>query len=267
VIEGSVEPFYQVELQATDGGKISLARLASVRGAIDVFAEGPGSTVDLPALQGRLANTQPGTASFQVRRGGAVLMPNVTALDNIDLIVRGTGQIPVQQFTAITAAEVTFDGNTNDFPALLNIAGSNVTLENQARLTLPGLTQLTRAENGNVTCTVLGAGSVLTLPNVVQAAVNDFYQLELFGFAGGGLLPKLANINGAIDLYAEGTGSVVNLLWLRRFHIPRPAPLAWKSGPVGASCCQVSMNRKRRSDRSARANSVPGCCGRSSNLK
>ena len=64
-------------------------------------------------------------------------------------------------------------------------------------MTLPGVTQLVRTNSGNLTARVTGSGGLLRLPNVTNAVVPDYYQLELFAYDGGRIeLPKLASFTG-----------------------------------------------------------------------
>lgn len=207
-----VTDYYQLELFAYSGGRIELPRLASFQGALDVYADDDGSEVSLPGFVGPLQHTSPGAAYLEARDGGRVSIPNVTALDRINLTLRGSGVIPVAQLRAFTRAEFKLDGTTRDLPGITNTAGAHLTLDNGAQLTLAGVTRLTREDNGNLTMTVRSSGSVLQLPNVTSAAVQDFYQLELFAYDGARIeLPKLATFTGAIDVYAEDPGSVVDL--------------------------------------------------------
>ena len=74
---------------------------------------------------------------------------------------------------------------SRDLPGLTNIAGTHLSVEDGARLTLPGVTGLVQTNNANLTFRASGAGSVLRLPQVTQAMVPNYYQLELFAYDGG----------------------------------------------------------------------------------
>ena len=60
--------------------------------------------MDLPGFRGDLRNTSRGTASLEARQGGAVRLPNVTALHDIDLTLRDSSEISISQLKAITKA-------------------------------------------------------------------------------------------------------------------------------------------------------------------
>ena len=212
VTASRVADYYQLELFAYNGGRIELPRLATFQGALDIYAEDEGSTINLPGFVARLQNASPGTAALEARDGGAVLIPNVTALDGIDLTLRRTGVIPLAQLRAFTAAQLRLDEATYILPGLTNILEANLALENGAQLTLADVTQLVQSRSGNLTIRASGSGSALRLPNVTRATVPDYYQLELFTHDGGRLeLPQLAAFTGAIDVFAEDPGSVVDL--------------------------------------------------------
>lgn len=210
------EPFYQVEMEAYGGGRILVPQLSVMDGAMIARARAAGSLIDLSGMSGRLANSSPGAAELEVRSGASILLPNVTELDRVELTIEGNGQIHTSQFTTFTHAELTLDGATGNFPALVDVTGSSLFADNGANLTLPGVTQLIRTNAGNITITAEEPGSVVNLPNVTSLQVRPFYQLELIAVRGGRvLLPALSVTQGALDVLANGTNSVVDLSGLQ----------------------------------------------------
>ena len=71
-VAASVLDYYQLELFATDGGRLELPRLPSFRGSLEVFADDP-DTVDLAQLQ------HPGHGVRLAHRGVVVEQQQVLA--------------------------------------------------------------------------------------------------------------------------------------------------------------------------------------------
>ncbi len=204
--------FYQLQVDAKSGSRILLPKFAVMDGALIVQADGADTLVGLPGLTGRLANATPGLALFEVRNGATIQIPNLTALDRVNISISGTGQINTLQLTEITYGSLTLDNAVGNFPALTQIDGSSLAALNGANLTLPGVSQIVRSNGGSVNFTADESGSVLALPNLTSALVQPFYQLELFAKDGGRVLvPELASMTGALDVLAGGTGSFVDL--------------------------------------------------------
>jgi hypothetical protein len=105
------------------------------------------------------------------------------------------------------------DGATQGLPGLLDIQGADLTVLNGAQLTLSGVTELRATNNANLYLRASDAGSVLSLPNVTQCAVNNYYHLVVAADSGARIqLPKLAAFtSGTIDAFADGDGSVIDL--------------------------------------------------------
>ena len=181
--QASVQNFYQVELQAFAGGYLELPLLSAIpTGAIDAFAQGENSTVRLPGFSGRLANTSSGSAYIEARGGGLVQIPNVTSLDRIDLILRDSGEVTAAQITTFTDAELTVSDKILSLPGLQNFNGSSITAEDGAHLTLAGITQITRTNAGNVSIWASDTNTLVSLPNLTNATVQNFYQFELLAY-------------------------------------------------------------------------------------
>ena len=144
--------------------------------------------------------------------GGAIQMPGVTALHRVQLTIRDEAEVTVSQLQAVTDGEITISSKTGEFPSLVNLHGSSLTVEEGGVLTLDKITKLTRTNGGNLSLTAYDAGSLIHLPNVAESDVANYYQLEMHAFSGGEVrLPKLARFVGGIDVMADGEGSTVEL--------------------------------------------------------
>ncbi len=211
-ITSTVPDYYQLELFAYGGGRIELPRLASFAGSLEVYADGDGSVVDLPGFIGELSDTSRGRSSIEARDGSRILMPGVTRLRRVDVTQRGTGQVPLPQWTDIRDGSLTLRGSTAVLPGLTNVQGCGFDLADGAVLTLEGVTALVQTLPQNITLTVQDAGTVLRLPKVRSATLPSPYQLELFAYSGGRIeLPLLASLGGSLDVYASEAGSVIDL--------------------------------------------------------
>lgn len=212
VTQGTVAAGRNLELHAFGGGQIRLPQLKTLQGALDAYADGEGTEVDLSGWKGVLGNVTGSRTHLEARAGSTILLAGATAMENVRLVLRETGQIPTTRLTRFTRGEICLDGTSRSLPGLTNLQGSDLALMGGAQLTLAGVTQLTKTNAGGLNLSAADAGSVLSLPNAVAAAVEAGYRLELYAETGGRiLLPKLKTLAGAFDLYAGGTGSQVDL--------------------------------------------------------
>src|SRR5262249_1513121 len=90
----------------------------------------PSSVVDLSGLQGPLGIVQPGPNSFYAGTGATILIPNVTALDQANLTIIGSGQISTAQLTGLTRSQVVIDGATTTFLGVTDTTGSSFQYRN-----------------------------------------------------------------------------------------------------------------------------------------
>lgn len=211
--QASTLNFYQVEVFAYDGGVIRLPRWTTLPGgALDAFADGAGSRVELPGFTGKLANGSSAQAYIESRGGGSILLPNVTELERINLALRGAGETTVAQISAFRNAELTVANRVLSLPGLTEFGGSSISVVDGGQLTLAGITQMIRTNSGSSYISASDAGSVVHLPNLTTASVQDFYQFELSAYSGGRIdLPRLSTVTGALDAFADGVGSTVSL--------------------------------------------------------
>ncbi|MGE3313287.1 MAG: hypothetical protein AB7O66_25250, partial [Limisphaerales bacterium] len=212
VATAKVEDFYHLNLSASSGGAVVLPRLASFVGGLDVYVEGTGSRVELPAMAGLVRHTGPGNSALEVRSGGVIDLPALNALERVNVTVRGDGSLPLTQLRSLTQAQFRLNDARWDLPSLTEVASTGITLENGAQLALPGVTRLVQTNAANLTVQVSGADSVLRMPFVSSSGVREFYQLELFAYSGGRIeMPRLASFEGSLEVYADGEGSAVDL--------------------------------------------------------
>ena len=94
--------------------------------------------------------------------------------------------------------------------------GTGLNVREGASLSLPGLARLAKTSSGGINITASGAGTVVDLSAVVAGAVQDYYRLSLYAYAGARIdLRRLATLDGAIGAYAQGEGSVIDLSGIR----------------------------------------------------
>lgn len=212
LVEAVIPDYYQLEVYATGGARIELPRLTTVRGALDLYATGPDSVVDLPAIPATLEHVGPGLAAIEAADGGRILLPQVTRVRRYEVTLRQGGLLPIVQWTDLTSGRLEAEGDALTLPALTNIADLNLSVLAGGRLTLPGVSTLSRTNRQNLSITARGQGGLLRLPAARSAVVRDGYQLELFAYEGARIeLPLLSACDGGLDLYAEGSPSVVDL--------------------------------------------------------
>jgi hypothetical protein len=86
--------------------------------------------VDLSGLHGVLGQSNTGRSSIDVGSGAAVLIPNVTGLNQFTLSIEGTAQIQTAQFTVLTRSTVSIDGTTVILLNLSDTTGTTFTYAN-----------------------------------------------------------------------------------------------------------------------------------------
>ena len=127
-------------VEALNGGVVSLPSVVTIGDAAtgvagDYFynyhwltADGTGSQIQLPALTQHLL----GTALRRcARNGGVIQAPLLTSLQVANLVLDGTGTVPIAQLTAVTGGQLTLSGvdvsgDEYVFTNLINIANTTV---------------------------------------------------------------------------------------------------------------------------------------------
>ncbi len=214
--EAAITDYHHLELRAVGGGRVNAPRLAQLRAALDVYSDGVGSVVDLSGFINILTNTTLGSSYLEVRSGAAILLPNISAMDRVNLTIRGSGQVDTAQLRSITGGQISLDATTNNFPSLTNILGTHLSVENAGRLTIAGASQLAKTNTAHLQLTARDANSVIDLPNVTNLVFQPFYRLVAEAYDGGRIsLPLLATLDGAIGATAQGSNAVIDLPGLR----------------------------------------------------
>ena len=171
-------------------GTISLPALTSITGAVNVYAQGTGSEIDLPLV------TSLGGGSLSVTQSGTVKAPLLTALSGVSVTLDGTGTIATAQWQSLTHGTLTIAAGdysstaSPPFASLSDIDYSNLYVYGGGSLALPAVTSDT------------------SYYNTFQAYQPYYYNKPTVGTIG---LPALASITGAVNLYALGTGSEIDL--------------------------------------------------------
>ena len=176
-------------LNAYDGGKVDLSRITETPGvALHVNAWGTGSggtgaVVDLNAL----TTLSPGS-SLEVRDDGAVLVPNLTALNEVTLTIRGSGTIDTTPITNVDQSSVYAHG------------GATVTLPNVSTYD-PVATYNWRYMQAR------DEGTVLDLSTLTAVAGNGHLALNAYDGGKVDLSPITETPGVALHVTARGTGS------------------------------------------------------------
>ncbi len=148
-------------ISASGGGTIDLSGTTSIVDpdtgderyrAIDVTADGAGSTIDLSALAS-FTDSYAGSTSAEYRfstltaKNSGVIDAGVLAtLVGVNVTLDGTGTLPVGQIATLDNSQLTLsgDGASYAFSSLVNLDGSNVLVSGGATRQLPGACQLCR---------------------------------------------------------------------------------------------------------------------------
>lgn len=184
-----------LQVQAYAGGRVSLPALQQSSGRLLLYADGPGSTLDLSALAGHWSA---GAGSFGLQaeayNQAQILIPQVTSM--------GRGTLTVQNGGVSTTAQFTGLGEVN-----LTVANASLNLSN--------LTQL--VFSNSVSWSVSGTGQALDLSGLTNLTLDGVStRLAAEVSAGARLdLGRLEQITGAATLRTHNAGTVLDLRRLR----------------------------------------------------
>jgi hypothetical protein len=196
--------FYGVTADAVGGGLIDMRRLRPPDRGFGAGADGAGSLFDLSGFDG----VWRGGGAVSAGNGGAVLIPNVTALEGVSLSLTGDGQVIAPQLRSFTGASITLDTRTNGLPGLTNFSGS--IFASNSRLDWTNFTVL-QATNADLRITAHN-NSVIDLSSVTNVAMNPSYRFELTAQDGGRIdLRNLRQPDGAITVTTRLGGGLVDL--------------------------------------------------------
>jgi uncharacterized protein YaeQ len=213
----------QVNIQASSGGDVSMPMLSQVSASLQVQSTGPGSVIDLSALTDFSAQldvySTPG--ALTVTDQGTVLDPELTSLNNVGVMLDGTGTLAISQWTTLTSSSLTITAGSYSFPSLTDIDSSNLDVQANASLTLPAVANYTLRNNfATTTLEASGANSMLSLPDLTSIAVQATYpeQVNIQASSGGDVsMPMLSQVSASLQVQSTGSGSVIDLSALTDF--------------------------------------------------
>jgi hypothetical protein len=166
------ESGYTLSLSANGGGEVDLRRLRNPEGSISIASSSAGSVMNLSAFSGTLSGVFFGSLSMVADYGGAILMPGVTALDQVDLRIAGEVQLPIATWHTITRSRLELIQVTNDLGRLTNILGTSFHASSGSKLWLTNLTTLFVTDSPVSLQAVNGAA--LYLPKVTNIVISPF---------------------------------------------------------------------------------------------
>jgi hypothetical protein len=204
---------YSLFVGANGGGEVDLRRLPNPVGRFYVNSSSSGSVVNLSAFKGTLSGTQLLVPlSINASYDGAILMPDVTALERVELSIVGEVQLPLANWGAITSSRVFVQSGTNDFGGLTNVLGTSFSAYNGGKLWLTNLTTLF-VTNGTVYLQAWYEESGIYLPNVTNIVIDPSSAFYIYSFYGGDIdLHAVGGISGgAFSVTSRGLGSVTDL--------------------------------------------------------
>jgi hypothetical protein len=220
---------FGISAVAYRGSQIDLQRLRSSVTQLFISTQGEGSRIDLSGLSGLWR----GYNSISASEGGSVLIPNVTALDNINLYVSGDAMVNLAQLTSLEGGFVTLSSRTNDFPAVTNLNGSSFQLHD-SRLDLTNFTVL-YATNRHLRFRA-EQGSVIDLSNITNLVSDLGYGLAVESLSGSRVdLRRLQLLGGPLFADARNAGSIVDLSGVVGLWNGPGILSAWDAGTISIS--------------------------------
>jgi len=188
------------------GGRIDLRGMRQHSGLAYVNCLNPGSLVDLSGLTGVW---QGNGSVVKASDGGAILISNVTAMQNLTLELRDDAAVPTTQLRSITGGYITLNSRTNGFEGLTNFTGTFYVSD--TRLDLTNWTTL-YATNNSPTFQAL-QGSVIDLSRLTNVVtMNSGYGLQAFAYGGSRIdLSRLRVPEGYFYAQASGAASLIDL--------------------------------------------------------
>lgn len=208
-----IVPGYFLLLDTYLGSRIDVQRLRVPEGSIRVSAQNTNSLIDLSGFSGLWTPGFSGgySSSLSANDGGTVLIPNVTALEQVDLYISGSANVNIAQLHSITGGTLTLASRTNGFNGLTNFSGSLSAYDSRLDWTNFTVLYLTNSHPYSI-----GAdqGSLIDLSQVTNVFMNLAYGLNLRASSGSRIdLRGLRQPDGDLYIYvsAHNAGSVVDL--------------------------------------------------------
>ena len=248
---------FDMTIRATTGGRIELPAVTTIvdpntgdtrdRGVF-VSADGPGSTVDLSALQQFTDANDNQRSGLTVSNSGSILADNLVDLNSVAISLDGSGTMPTSQITEFTNSSVTVDsvdanltgivdfrnsvatlnsGGTADLSNAAQVDGSSFFVNDGVLLELPGVTSVSGSIDD--TWQADGVGSILRFPNLTTITNGDGrdFDMTIRATTGGRIeLPAVTTIvdpntgdtrDRGVFVSADGPGSTVDLSALQQF--------------------------------------------------
>lgn len=182
-----------LSVRSLRGGLVSMPLLELfTEGFITLEAEGPGSRMDLPMLEGITATRR--SVTLSARNEGVIDAPRNGGGLMLEVVVRSCGTLATHQLTSLNG--FTFDGISPDLALLETLGSGKVLAENGAQIVLPSLTEYRPIQ----TCfserwSATGAGSKLSFPALSQMEGPTCGKLEIAARSGAEiLLPQLRSV-------------------------------------------------------------------------
>ncbi len=203
-------------IEAVAGGQIDLGRVRQIAdarsgelryGRMSVTADGADSVVDLSALITFQDFDTSERSRLVASGGGTVLAGSLVDVRGVELVLDGTGTLPLAQLSSLTEGAATLSGQDYAFPGLENASGTTFTI-NGVHADLGAVTNLTR---GALTLSSGGTANLSSARTIDGASfwVNDGVTLALPA-ARSYAHAATANDQTRV-LRAAGAGSVLDL--------------------------------------------------------
>jgi len=221
-----VEPGIPLWIDVQNGAQIDLQALRSAEGWIRCFVTGSNSLVNLSGLSGLWSGpgVYPNNNEIAVGEGGTVLIPNVTALNNVTLSISGAAVVPTAQLRSFTGGTLSLTSRTNGFESLTNFSG--LLGASDSRLDLTNLTVLGTTDY----YAVVGAsqGSIIDLSRVTNALLPGYWPHQHVKAESSSRidLRRLRNPDYPIHVEVTDAGSVIDLTGMEGL---------WENGSLKAS--------------------------------
>lgn len=197
-------------VEAYDGGTVDLHAVTVTTNAVQAYAYEPDSLVDLSGLPGRWASKGGHQVVADAQRGGTVLIPKVTELDNALLRINAA-TVPTAQIKLMTNCNLQVEDMSLTMAALKDIPDTEILVRRAGMLTLPAVTSMP-VKAYTISWRVEDALSSLALPALTTLNVAANSRLYLEAYEGGQLdVRNVTQTVNAVQAYAYDAGSVINL--------------------------------------------------------
>ncbi len=194
--------FVEDTIEALNDGTLVLSGLINLSANVNLEAMGQGSELNIPNLV-----TFQGVPGFAVgeneitSEGGGQINPgNLSTLEGMNLTIDSASSFPSDQITSFTNGTLNVAGGVPGFADLSDIAGSNITVSNGAKLSL---SLITGYAGSGTTLEATGAGSVLDLSKLTSITGTNT-TLEAAGTGSSVNIPNLTPPSGTTITVGDG---------------------------------------------------------------